>query len=171
VADGLQLTLLSGDKPARARRLAARLGVGEVMGDATPQAKLDAVSAAQARGEVVGMVGDGINDAPVLARANVSFAMGQGAQIARAHADAVITSSDLGDLVLARRLAVCTLAVVRQNLWWAACYNAVCIPAALLGYLPPWAAGLGMALSSLFVVANAWRLSVLPARLMTGLAA
>jgi Cu2+-exporting ATPase len=161
-ADGVQLTLLSGDQPARARRLAMRLGVGKVIGHATPQDKLDAVAAAQARGEVVGMVGDGVNDAPVLGRADVSFAMGQGALVARAHADAVITSSRLADLAMARQLARRTMAVVRQNLWWAAAYNAVCIPAAAMGWLPPWAAGLGMALSSMVVVANSWRLSRLP---------
>ncbi len=159
---GVQLTLLSGDRPARARRLAMRLGVGDVIGDASPQDKLDALAAAQARGEVVGMVGDGVNDAPVLGRADVSFAMGQGALVARAHADAVITSSQLADLAAAHQLAKRTVQVVRQNLGWAAVYNAVCIPAALMGWLPPWAAGLGMALSSLAVVANSWRLSWLP---------
>jgi len=83
--------------------------------------------------------------------------MGQGALVSRCHADAVITSSRLLDLVSARRTAQRALAIVRQNFIWAGTYNAVCIPLALVGWLPPWAAGLGMALSSLLVVANALR--------------
>ncbi len=157
-ADGVQVSLLSGDDTARVGRLAASLGLAEFHGDATPAIKRDVLAQAQADGAIVGMVGDGINDAPVLARANVSFAMGQGALVSRSHADAVIVSNRLGDLVLSRRLARQAMTVVRQNLIWAALYNSACIPLAMLGYLPPWAAGLGMALSSLLVVGNAWRI-------------
>jgi P-type Cu2+ transporter len=156
---GLQVVLLSGDRPARAQRMGARLAVDAVIGGATPESKLAEVAAAQAQGLKVGMVGDGINDAPVLARADVSFAMGQGALVSRAHADAVVASSRLGDLVLAHDLAQRSMAVVRQNMLWAAAYNAVCIPLALVGWLPPWAAGLGMATSSLLVIGNSMRLA------------
>jgi Cu2+-exporting ATPase len=156
-ADGVRLHLLSGDRAGRVRALADRLGLDEVTAAATPQAKLVAVAALQQRGERVVMVGDGVNDAPVLARADASLAMGQGALVARSHADAVITSSQLGDLVRARRSAQRALRIVRQNLLWAAAYNALCIPLALAGLLPPWAAGLGMATSSLLVVLNALR--------------
>jgi Cu2+-exporting ATPase len=156
-ADGVRLHLLSGDRAGRVRALADRLGLDEVSAAATPQAKLVAVAAVQQRGERVVMVGDGVNDAPVLARADASLAMGQGALVARSHADAVITSSQLGDLVRARRSAQRALRIVRQNLLWAAAYNALCIPLALAGLLPPWAAGLGMATSSLLVVLNALR--------------
>ena len=156
-ADGVQVTLLSGDTPARAARLAALLGISEAVGGASPQAKLELIAAAQGRGQRVAMVGDGINDAPVLARADVSLAMGQGALVARAGADAVIVSNRLGDLVLARRTARRALAIAHQNIAWAAAYNAACIPLALAGWLPPWAAGLGMAASSLLVVGNALR--------------
>ncbi|MBT9598054.1 MAG: cadmium-translocating P-type ATPase [Vitreoscilla sp.] len=158
-SDGVRLALLSGDATARVQRLAVRLHLADARGDARPEDKLAAIAAAQSRGEVVGMVGDGVNDAPVLARADVSLAMGQGAMVARLHADAVIVSNRLSDLVLARRLAQRMLSIVKQNLIWAAVYNAACVPLALVGWLPPWAAGLGMACSSLFVVANALRLA------------
>ena len=156
---GLQVVLLSGDRPERAARMGERLAVDTVIGGATPESKLAEVAAAQAAGLRVAMVGDGINDAPVLARADVSFAMGQGALVSRAQADAVVASSRLGDLVLAHGLARRSMAVVRQNMLWAAAYNAVCIPLALVGWLPPWAAGLGMACSSLLVIGNSMRLA------------
>jgi P-type Cu2+ transporter len=151
--------LLSGDQPARAQRMGRRLGVDTVIGGATPESKLAEVAAAQTQGLKVAMVGDGINDAPVLARADASFAMGQGALVTRAQADAVVASNRLGDLVLAHGLARRSMAVVRQNMLWAAAYNAVCIPLALVGWLPPWAAGLGMATSSLLVIGNSMRLA------------
>jgi len=156
-AAGLRVTLLSGDASERAHALAARLGITDVQARATPEAKLAAIERAQAQGLSVAMVGDGINDAPVLARADVSLAMGQGALVSRSQADAVITSNRLTDLVRARETARRAVRIVRQNLAWAAAYNAVSIPLALAGWLPPWAAGLGMAGSSLLVIANALR--------------
>lgn len=156
---GLSVTLLSGDSPTRAAALAQRLGVADVVGGATPQGKLAAVAAAQAEGAVVLMVGDGVNDAPVLARADVSLAMGQGALVARAQADAVVVSNRPMDIVQACITARRVQSIARQNLVWAAAYNLACIPMALLGWLPPWAAGLGMACSSLLVVLNALRVA------------
>jgi Cu2+-exporting ATPase len=156
-ADGLPATLLSGDRADRAQRLARAVGITAAIGGATPQDKLDAVAAAQAAGHRVLMVGDGVNDAPVLARADVSLAMGQGALVARAQADAVVVSGRWRDVVRARATARKALRIVRQNLVWAVAYNAVGIPLAVTGWLPPWAAGLGMALSSLTVVLNALR--------------
>lgn len=158
-ADGVQLGLLSGDSAAQAFALASRLGLAEIVGGASPEGKLQVLAAAQARGDTVGMVGDGVNDAPVLARADVSFAMGQGALVARAHADVVVASSRLQDIAWARQLARQCLRIIRQNFAWAAVYNLACVPLALAGWLPPWAAGLGMAASSLLVVGNALRLA------------
>jgi Cu2+-exporting ATPase len=157
--DGVRVALLSGDTPARVERIGRLLGLSDCRGGLTPDAKLAAVRAAQARGERVAMIGDGINDAPVLAQADTSLAMGEGAQIARAQADGVLVSNALHDLVRARALARRSLRVMRQNLVWAAAYNAACVPLALIGWLPPWAAGLGMATSSLVVVLNSLRLA------------
>jgi P-type Cu2+ transporter len=157
--DGVRVALLSGDDAVRVQRVAAGLDLAAAAGSATPDGKLQAVQAAQQRGEIVGMLGDGINDAPVLAQADVSFAMGEGALVARTQADGVLVSNRLHDLVRARLHAKKTLRVVRQNIAWAAAYNAACVPLALVGWLPPWAAGLGMATSSLFVVLNSLRLA------------
>ena len=156
---GVAVTLLSGDSPERVARLAGRLGIGHFIAGATPERKLDALRAAQQGGVAVAMVGDGVNDAPVLARADVSFAMGQGAEVARVAADAVLLSARVGEVAHAIALARRTLAVVRANLVWAAAYNATCVPLALVGWLPPWAAGLGMAASSALVVGNSMRLA------------
>ena len=157
--DGVRVVLLSGDAAARVERMARTLGVAEHHGGLSPQDKLAAVRAAQARGERVAMVGDGINDAPVLAQADTSLAMGEGVHIARAQADGVLVSNALMDVARARALARKALRVMRQNVAWAVAYNAACVPLALIGWLPPWAAGLGMATSSLVVVLNSLRLS------------
>ncbi len=158
-AQGLKLAMLSGDAPARAQALGQRLGIDEVRGGATPADKLAAVAAWQAQGRRVAMVGDGLNDAPVLARADVSFAFAHGSAVARSGADVVLLGDRLGDVALARTQALRSLRVIRQNLAWAAIYNAACVPLALAGWLPPWAAGIGMASSSLFVVLNALRVA------------
>ncbi len=156
---GLELALLSGDAPARVQRVAQRLGVADAQGDATPELKLARLAAAQRAGQRVGMVGDGLNDAPVIARADVSFAMGEGAAITRSKADFILMSGRLSDVLFARRIARRAMRVVRQSLAWALAYNLVCVPLALFGLFPPWAAGLGMATSSLVVVFNALRVS------------
>jgi Cu2+-exporting ATPase len=158
-AQGVALTVLSGDEPVRVARLAERLGIDHAVAGATPERKLEVLRGLQSRGRVVAMVGDGINDAPVLAQADVSFALVQGAQVARAAADAVLLSGRLQDVAHAVHMGRLAVRVIRQNLVWAALYNAACVPLALAGWLPPWAAGLGMAASSALVVANAMRLA------------
>ena len=125
---------------------------------ATPEDKLNVIARMQAQGHRVAVVGDGINDAPVLAKADVSIALDQGAALAQSQADLIILGGRL--LVLPEAVVISRQAmrIVRQNLAWSALYNASCIPLALMGFLPPWLAGLGMALSSLGVVLNALRL-------------
>jgi len=160
---GLQVHMLSGDATARIREVAVRLGVAHAQGDASPADKLDAIAALQRAGHRVAMVGDGLNDAPVMARADASFAIGAGTALTKAKADFILVSGRLGDVVHARDTARKAMRIVRQNLAWAVAYNATCVPLALLGLFPPWAAGLGMAASSLVVVLNAMRIDRAPA--------
>jgi len=170
-AEGLTCTLLTGDAPGRAQAMAHAAGIADVVAQATPEAKLAHVQALRAQGQVVAAVGDGINDAPLLAAADISFALGHGALAAREGADALIVGERLGVLIDARRSARHMLGIVRQNMLWAAAYNAACIPLALTGWLPPWAAGLGMAASSVLVMLNAQRAARAPRAVPPGSAA
>jgi Cu2+-exporting ATPase len=151
--------MLSGDHTAAALRVAQRLGITQVQGNCTPQSKLAWLQTLQSQGRKVLMVGDGLNDGPVLARANVSVAVGQAVPLAQAQSDFIIPGGQLGRLARMPAQARRTLRIVRQNLLWAATYNLVCVPLAISAYLPAWLAGLGMALSSLLVMANAARLT------------
>ena len=157
--DGVAVQLLSGDRRGAVQRVATQAGIAHAQGECTPQGKLAALQALQSQGHHVAMVGDGLNDGPVLAGAHVSFAFGRAVPLAQSRADFVVLGDSLAlvpqTVLLARR----TLRVVRQNLWWAAAYNALCVPLAVLGWMPAWLAGLGMALSSLLVVLNAARLA------------
>ncbi len=155
---GKRVHLLSGDTPAAAARVATTLGITAVCAGADPDAKRSYVRELKSAGALVAMVGDGVNDAPVLAQADVSVAMGQGTDLAQARADAVLVSGDLGALGDAFGLCVRTTRIVRENLGWAIAYNLLAIPAAAAGLVTPWMAGLGMAGSSLAVVLNALRL-------------
>ncbi len=159
LAQGLRLQVLSGDAPAAVAQVAQSVGIDLHQGGCTPQHKLAHMVALQQQGHQVAMVGDGLNDGPVLAGANASFALGQAVPLAQSKADFVLMGSHLGMLLETFKRSRQTVRVVKQNLLWAAVYNAACVPLALLGYLPAWAAGLGMALSSLLVVLNALRLS------------
>ena len=156
---GLRIRILSGDGQASVSQLASRLHIADAMGACSPEEKLKQVKLEQAQGHRVAMVGDGLNDGPVLAGADVSFALGQALPLAQSKADFVFMASNLKPLVATIRLSKQTMHIVRQNLIWAAIYNFACVPLAMLGYLPAWLAGLGMACSSLGVVLNALRLS------------
>ena len=157
-AAGKKIILLSGDSPAVAGRVAGVLGIPDVRAGVTPQGKHDCVKALQASGAIVAMVGDGVNDAPVLAQAQVSVAMGGGAQLARTQADFVLLSENLDHLRDGLHRAVKTLQIIRQNLWWSFGYNLVALPLAIAGYITPWMAGIGMSASSLLVVLNSLRI-------------
>jgi len=135
------------------------VGIEAFQGQCSPQDKLDFLRQAQLDNHKVAVVGDGLNDGPILAGAHASFAFGQAVPLAQAQADFLVSGSRLADVDVAINLARRTLTVVRQNLWWAAAYNAICVPLAVAGMLPAWLAGIGMASSSLLVVANALRLS------------
>jgi Cu2+-exporting ATPase len=166
-AQGVQVHLLSGDLPESVVRVARQAGINDARGGCTPQDKLAFLRKLQSQGRKVAMVGDGLNDGPVLAGAHVSFAFGQAVPLAQAQSDFVVLSDRLGTVAQTLLLARRTFGIVRQNLWWAAIYNAVCVPLAVAGWLPAWLAGLGMALSSLLVVLNALRLSTAIAPLET----
>ena len=157
-AAGLRLALLTGDAEPVAARVAQMLGIEEVRAEATPQEKHSYVESLQKQGAVVAMVGDGVNDAPVLARAQVSVAMGSGSQLARTQADLVLLSENLEHLARGYQLARRSLRVIRQNLVWSFVYNFVALPLAMLGFVTPWMAGIGMSGSSLLVVLNSLRL-------------
>ncbi|MFK8083996.1 MAG: heavy metal translocating P-type ATPase [Granulosicoccus sp.] len=155
---GMQVHLLSGDRAPAVEFVANELRITSYRACATPEEKQAFVSRLQESGSVVLMVGDGINDAPVLASADVSMAAGDATALAQTAADVISLLPGLDGLPLLLTKSLQTTRIVRQNLAWAASYNAVAIPLAALGYVPPWAAATGMALSSLLVAGNAQRL-------------
>jgi len=158
-AAGMSVHMLSGDDAGAAAAVGHACGIDQVQSNCTPDMKLDIVRALQARGCRVAMVGDGLNDGPVLAAADVSFAFGQAVPLAQSQADFVVLGEHLSDVGRTLQLARRTMRIVRQNLGWALGYNIACVPLAVAGWLPAWLAGLGMATSSLIVVLNALRLS------------
>jgi Cu2+-exporting ATPase len=155
---GLEVELLSGDEAGVVHKVADELGIGRFQARCRPQDKLARIQALQAQGAVVAMVGDGVNDAPVLAAAQVSLAMGGGTQLAHASADMLLLSEQLPQLVTAVVTSRRTLMIIRQNLVWALVYNLLALPLAATGWIAPWMAAIGMSGSSLVVVANALRL-------------
>ncbi|MBK9955658.1 MAG: heavy metal translocating P-type ATPase [Rhodocyclaceae bacterium] len=155
---GLKITVLSGDTPESVGRMAAMLDIPYFFGAMSPEGKHEAIRRWQADGDLVAMIGDGVNDAPVLAQSHVSIAMGSGTELARSQGDIVLLSADLRQLGYAVILCQRTMNIVRQNLSWAFAYNLLAIPLAMAGWVTPWMAGIGMSASSLLVVLNALRL-------------
>jgi P-type Cu2+ transporter len=155
---GRRVMLLSGDHEQAVAGAARTLGVDSFAGNLKPDDKLEHIRRLQQQGAVVAMIGDGVNDAPVLAGAQVSIAMGGAAHVAAASADMVLLSQHLPHLIAGIDTAHRTIRVIRQNLAWAAGYNLIAVPAAAAGFVAPWLAALGMSLSSLLVVLNALRL-------------
>lgn len=157
-SQGRQLSILSGDRQPNVLALASELAVDSAEGAMSPAAKLACVKQKQQQGGVVMMVGDGINDVPVLGGADVSVAMGSATSLTQTRADAVLLTGDLRQLAFALDFAEQIGRVIRQNLLWALLYNAIALPAAVMGWVPPWLAAVGMSASSLVVVLNAMRL-------------
>ena len=157
-AMNIKVTLLSGDKQNVVDKIAKTLGIKEALGGLLPEQKLQHLQLSQQENEIVAMIGDGVNDAPVLAGAQVSIAMGEGAQLAQVSADMVLLSENLSLLPEAIQTARDMQSIIRQNFGWAIIYNAIAIPLAATAVLAPWMAALGMSFSSLVVVLNALRL-------------
>jgi Cu2+-exporting ATPase len=155
---GVVTELLTGDGSERAREVGEKLGFSRISIGLSPQDKLDRVASLQASGATVLMVGDGLNDAPVLKRADVSIAVAGATDLAKAQADFVVLDGSLEQVTLLQQVAIQTRRVILQNFAWALGYNALGIPLAALGLVPPWLAALGMSLSSLLVVGNSARL-------------
>jgi Cu+-exporting ATPase len=163
--EGLRIVMVTGDSETTARVVAAKLGIGEVFAGVLPDGKLARVQALQAAGHVVAMAGDGINDAPALAQADVGFAMGTGTDVAMESAGVTLVRGDLRGIVRARRLSAKTMANIRQNLFFAFAYNAAGVPIAAGILFPffgvllsPMLAAAAMSLSSVSVIGNALRL-------------
>ncbi|MGN4979986.1 heavy metal translocating P-type ATPase [Aeromonas dhakensis] len=158
-AAGLKTTILTGDSSAQADEVARELGVDELIKGVTPDGKLVYLKEHEARGDISIMVGDGINDAPVLAGAHASFAMAGGTDLAKNSADAILLADDLSRLLDARALALRTRKIIKENFAWSIGYNLLVLPLAASGWLPPYVAAAGMSLSSLIVVTNSMRLN------------
>ncbi len=156
-AGGMAVTLLSGDRRENVAGIADQLGIADWHSDLLPEQKLDRLAALQSGGARVFMIGDGINDVPVLAAADVSCAMGSGTELAQTKADCVLINEDLRHLPRLLSIAQRTRQIVRQNLTWTLIYNITALPLAMAGLVPPWLAAIGMSASSLVVVLNALR--------------
>ncbi len=154
----LEVILLTGDREDAARKIADEVGIERVVAGVRPEGKVEEIRRLQREGRVVGMAGDGINDAPALAQADVGFAMGTGTDIAIAAGDVTLLRADLMGVARAIALSRAAWKIIRQNLVWAFGYNVIAIPAAALGLLNPVIASAAMAASSVSVIANSLRL-------------
>lgn len=154
----LDVQLLSGDTQQVVANIAHQLSINNWQAAITPDKKLQHIRELQKSGRRVLMIGDGINDVPVLSGADISVAIGDASDLARVHADSILIGGDLSAILVARTIALQTRRIIRQNLAWAACYNLLGISFAVFGFVPPWAAAIGMSASSILVVLNALRI-------------
>ncbi len=160
-ADGIRVTLLTGDRRAAAERIGERLGGVEVIAEVLPQDKDRVIAQLQAGGQRVAMVGDGVNDAPALVRADVGIAMGSGTDVSIASADIVLMSSELSKVAQAGALSRRTLRTIRQNIGISILYNVIMVPLAMAALITPLVAAVSMPLSSLAVIGNSARIHAL----------
>lgn len=155
---GIESIMLTGDPSPQALALADSLGIASAYNGLSPTDKVDHIQALQEQGAIVMMVGDGINDAPVLAAANISTSMAGAADLAQVSSDSIILNGQIEAVIAAKRIADKTERIIKQNFRWALGYNGIVLLPAIFGYVPPWLAAIGMSLSSLLVVLNALRL-------------
>ena len=154
LAEHIEVILLTGDNRRTADAIAAQLGIARVIADVLPADKAHIIQDLQQQGRVVAMVGDGVNDAPALAVADIGIAIGSGSDVAKETGGIILVKNDVRDVVASIRLSRATMRKIKQNLFWAFFYNSVGIPIAALGFLNPMIAGAAMALSSLSVIIN-----------------